>query len=45
MQTAIAARDAFFWWLGCWALFSGLDAAVVFAVWKLYQRRKAGKSE
>ena len=32
MDTAIAVRDAVFWWIGDWALITGLDIAVVLAL-------------
>ena len=29
METAIAIRDGIFWWVGNWAIFSALDAALL----------------
>ncbi|MBQ9348341.1 MAG: hypothetical protein IJT94_13575 [Oscillibacter sp.] len=29
METAIAIRDGIFWWVGCWAIFSALDAVLL----------------
>ena len=29
METAITVRDCIFWWVGNWAIFSALDAALL----------------
>ena len=41
MEKLSMVRDAVFWWIGCWAMFTGLDAAVVLAVVKHMERCRA----
>lgn len=35
METALEVRNIIFWWLGNWALFTLIDAAIVAAVLKV----------
>ena len=34
MESMIAFRDAAFWWIGCWALFSGFNIGIAAAALK-----------
>ena len=34
MESMIAFRDAAFWWIGCWALFSGVNIGIAAAALK-----------
>lgn len=40
MENLIFIRDAIFWWVGNWALFTALDAAIIGAIWKARETRK-----
>ena len=43
MENALAFRDAVFWWIGAWALFTGLDAGIAALGWRLHKRRRTGQ--